>query len=644
MHEDGSLLVQHLRHGRTVHLPAKYVEASTELGYASTVHTAQGITADTMHGLAIGTESRQQLYTMMTRGAQANHLYLEVVGDGDPHSVIHPTLVRPLTPTDILASMLARDDAPQSATSMLREQADPRRRLGHAAQRYLDSLYLAAEDVVGRNVATAVDVAVEELLPGLADEPAWPALRAHLMLLGASGADPVAELRAAASDRELDTAGDRAAVLDWRLDASGMRNTAAGPLPWMPAVPATLAEHPHGATTWASEPTWWPSSLARSARTPPPQPRPGGYPAGPQNGLRPDANTIGDVEVWRAAMGVEATDRRPTGAPRLQKATARWQRGLNRRLTGDHTPALQEWRHLLLEVAPQVRSDEFTPLLAERLAAMSRAGLVAHQLLRGAAAAGPLPDDHAAAALWWRMSRHLTPAVASQIGDGSHGTAITATWSAHLATLLGPDRAARLKASTWWPALVTNIDHALQRGWQLEDLLLAGSPLSARHRSGRARGVDECLALVWRTSIALDPIPDEHEHDDPDQEPPEDLWDGVEPQDSALVDHTWTPDPAPPAQTQRPRRDGRAGHRAGPVRPGHRRARPAAGATEPSQRGRRAGADRGPAAGRLPARPGMGRLPGHPGASDRGQHPLPPVLRVPPAGVVGPVVPGRPIR
>ena len=32
------------------------------------------------------------------------------VGDGDPHSVIHPTLVRPLTPTDILESMLARDD------------------------------------------------------------------------------------------------------------------------------------------------------------------------------------------------------------------------------------------------------------------------------------------------------------------------------------------------------------------------------------------------------------------------------------------------------------------------------------------------------------------------------------------------------
>ena len=78
---------------------------------------------------------------------RGNHVYLEVVGDGDPHSVIHPTLVRPLTPTDILESMLARDDAQRSATSLMREQADPATRLGEAAQRYLDSLYVAAEDL-----------------------------------------------------------------------------------------------------------------------------------------------------------------------------------------------------------------------------------------------------------------------------------------------------------------------------------------------------------------------------------------------------------------------------------------------------------------------------------------------------------------
>jgi DNA primase catalytic core len=233
-------------------------------------------------------------------------------------------------------------------------------------------------------------------------------------------------------------------------------------------------------------------------------------------------------------MQVPVDDRRPTGAPQLQKASSTYQRRLNRRITGDHTPALKEWRQLLYSLAPQVSGDEFTPLLAERLAAMSRAGVEAHQLLRTAAAAdteaGPLPDEHAAAALWWRMARHLSPAVAAQVGDGSHGEGVTTSWAAQLPELFGEERAARIQASAWWPALVSNVDHGLQRGWRLEALLLAGSALPSDD-------VDECQALVWRTSIALEPIPEEHEHDCHFDEPPVDMWDGVEPDPATLVDH-----------------------------------------------------------------------------------------------------------
>ncbi|MCP6417620.1 hypothetical protein NL482_26015, partial [Klebsiella pneumoniae] len=82
-----------------------------------------------------------------------------------------------------------------------------------------------------------------------------------------------------------------------------------------------------------------------------------------QNGIRPEAATVADVEVWRAAMQVPVDDRRPTGAPQLQKASSTYQRRLNRAVTGDHTPALKEWRQLLYTLAPQVRDDEFTPLL-----------------------------------------------------------------------------------------------------------------------------------------------------------------------------------------------------------------------------------------------------------------------------------------
>lgn len=413
LHENGDLSVQHTRHGRTVRLPGDYVQASTELGYACTVHTAQGVTADTMHGLATGSESRQQLYTMMTRGSSANHVYLEVVGDGDPHSVIHPTLVRPLTGTDILEQILARDAAPASGTSLIRAHADPALRLGEASQRYLDSLHTAAHHLIGPGVIGALDTTVDTLLLRMSQEPDWSALRTHLLLLAANGTDPVSALREAANGGELSTNEDRAAVLDWRLDATGIRNAGTGPLPWMPAIPIALTRDPHWGpylTQRAHLVTDLADTLTQQTTT---AASSGSLPAWADNGLRPDIETLTAVEVWRAAMQVDPADRRPTGPPQLQKAAGTYQRRLNRRATGDHTPALKEWRLLLHTLAPQVRADEFTPLLAERLATMSRTGLPAHQLLRHAAhAGGPLPDEHPAAALWWRLAPHLTPAVA----------------------------------------------------------------------------------------------------------------------------------------------------------------------------------------------------------------------------------------
>jgi ATP-dependent exoDNAse (exonuclease V) alpha subunit len=54
----GDLTVRHTRSHLTVRLPTDYVQASTGLGYATTIHAAQGVSADTMHGLLTGQESR----------------------------------------------------------------------------------------------------------------------------------------------------------------------------------------------------------------------------------------------------------------------------------------------------------------------------------------------------------------------------------------------------------------------------------------------------------------------------------------------------------------------------------------------------------------------------------------------------------
>ena len=47
---------------------------------------------------------------------------------------------------------------------------------------------------------------------------AWPTLRTHLATLALGGDDPIERLQAAITHRELGTAADPAAVLDWRLD------------------------------------------------------------------------------------------------------------------------------------------------------------------------------------------------------------------------------------------------------------------------------------------------------------------------------------------------------------------------------------------------------------------------------------------
>ena len=226
----GDLRVRHTRSHRTVRLPADYVQASTGLGYATTIHAAQGVTADSMHGLATGLESRQQLYTMLTRGRAANHLYLQVVGDGDTHTVIRPEAVAPRTPTEILQQILTRDEASTSATTLLRSNlSDPAARLFEAVQRYTDGLQVAAEQLVGPQIVQMLDGRAHQVVPELTSEPSWPTLRAHLLGLAAETGEPYLDLHTAAAGRELHTAGDVAAVLDWRLPEPP--STDRGPLP-----------------------------------------------------------------------------------------------------------------------------------------------------------------------------------------------------------------------------------------------------------------------------------------------------------------------------------------------------------------------------------------------------------------------------
>jgi hypothetical protein len=173
---------------------------------------------------------------MLTRGRGANHLYVSVVGDGDPHAVLQPDTVHLRTATELLEQILGRDGSPRSASTMQQEQHDPAVRLGAAAARYLDAVQLAAEQIAGPQVVANLDQNADRMVNGLTAETAWPTLRGHLLLLAAAGADPVNELLYAAMIRDLTSADDQAAVIDSRIHQMN-QVAGGGPLPWLPAFP-----------------------------------------------------------------------------------------------------------------------------------------------------------------------------------------------------------------------------------------------------------------------------------------------------------------------------------------------------------------------------------------------------------------------
>jgi hypothetical protein len=268
---------------------------------------------------------------MLTRGRHGNHLYLQLVGDGDPHTLIRPDTISSRTPTETLQQILARDEAPISASTLLREINNPAVRLFDAVQRYSDGLHVGTEQLLGPHIVQMLDARADQVVPHLTNEPSWPTVRAHLLTLAAeTGEHPLLHLHTAAAGRELHTAADMAAVLDWRLPEP--EATDPGPLPWLPGMPNPLHDHPVWGQYLAKR-FQLVTDLANRIRGHAGQDET--QPVWAPPGSRPDRAIIGEVAVWRAANGIHPSDRRPTGAGQLQTASAFWQHHLDRSLARD---------------------------------------------------------------------------------------------------------------------------------------------------------------------------------------------------------------------------------------------------------------------------------------------------------------------
>ncbi|MFE9328252.1 MobF family relaxase [Nocardia sp. NPDC052278] len=514
VHADGSITATHLKPHRTfgesVALPADYVRANVRLGYASTINSAQGITADTCHTALTGHESRRQLYVALTRGRLSNHIYLTTTIDGSEQSFWSELAVLPRTAVEVLIRILSRDGAQRSAHTELREALDPWQRLGRAVDIYLDALALATEYTLGEPAMTQLDIDVEHLLPGLTISPGYAVLRQNLATIMLHGRDAIAALRAAISAREIDTADQIAAVLDWRLDTSGAHSANPGPLPWLPGMPAGLREAPDVAGFLIAREsiiTHLAQEVGDDARAFTPSTAP--VWARPLVGA--DPALLADVAVWRAAAHVDAGDLRPCGPSRFTATERRHYDHLAVRVAeaiGDVNLAVNKWAPTAKRIDARILTDAFWPILADHLETANRAGIDVEAMLTTAAAIRPLPDELPAAALWSRLS--LQPSALDSNDSGN--TRLAPAWAPELHAVLGADTAERVIADPAWPKVVAAVEHAMesQSQWTARELLEVTCELLISGRADRAdvlRPDQLATALAWRIDAIIHDVP-----------------------------------------------------------------------------------------------------------------------------------------
>lgn len=129
VNEDGSLQVRHVEHGGTVTLPAEYVSQNVELGYALTVHRAQGATVDTAHALIDSRTDRAGAYVGLSRGREQNNLYVSLNEGEKLDEVLESVAARhdgeaQLSVHESVDAIRAQQQSPAAAVAEYQEHAE----------------------------------------------------------------------------------------------------------------------------------------------------------------------------------------------------------------------------------------------------------------------------------------------------------------------------------------------------------------------------------------------------------------------------------------------------------------------------------------------------------------------------------------
>jgi conjugative relaxase-like TrwC/TraI family protein len=200
-------------------LPADYVAADTQLGYAATIHAAQGITVDTAHLVTDGALDPAGLYVAMTRGRIRNTAYVAGARDAADVPYGPAEADTPLPAHAILAGVFEKETTGRAG--LVEAERDEARlsNLKTVGGRIDDIAAAACRDRLERHLDDLVDAGIlsEAVRARLGADQSTSHLSALLRVVEQAGHDPRSVLAKAVSSRGLDDADSVAQVLSHRI-------------------------------------------------------------------------------------------------------------------------------------------------------------------------------------------------------------------------------------------------------------------------------------------------------------------------------------------------------------------------------------------------------------------------------------------
>lgn len=234
--------------GAPITLPGWYVAEHVALGYAATVHSAQGRTVDTCHAVIGPGTDPAAAYVAMSRGRDRNtaHVITRAVPEDSPPG--QASTIEPRAASAVFADVIGRDSHSHDGERSALAQQEQATEYASSTQVALDRLAAeVATATAGRTGAVLDRLAADDALStehrcALAADPAYEGLERLLRTVELAGHDPACVLETAVTSRGLGDARSPAQVLQHRIRAALAGQLAPRMTSYTDLVPAGLNE------------------------------------------------------------------------------------------------------------------------------------------------------------------------------------------------------------------------------------------------------------------------------------------------------------------------------------------------------------------------------------------------------------------